>query len=307
MRIHSRALTGFDTIRRCGSIREAARRLNVSSSALNRQLLQLEAEIGMPLFERLPQGLRLTPVGEILARHVMAMLQDVQRLEGELAALKGLQTGSLEIASVAALIPSFLPNVLQRMTQLYPGVKVNVRLADSLESARLVAVGDADVGLAFLRQKNPAIRQYAVGSFALGAVIPAEHPLSARTQVSFAECARFPLVMPNRELSFHADMAALAARHKRVNVVLETGSLDLMRGLALRGLGIAFLNRFGVEKEIEQGTLRHIPLRPAAASQLGAYVRAERALPPALDAFARIVADEIALRESQENRYENRP
>lgn len=300
MRIHSRALKGFDMIRRCGSIREASRRLNVSSSALNRQLLHLENELDMPLFERLPQGLRLTSVGEMLARHVMAMLQDAQRLEGELAALKGVRTGSLEIASVAALIPSFLPNVLQRMTHDYPGVKVNVRLADSLESARLVAAGDADVGLAFLRQKNPAVRQYAVGAFALGAVMPADHPLATRPQVSFADCARFPLVMPNRELSFHADIAALAERQKRLNVVLETGSLDLMRGLALRGLGIAFLNRFGVEREIEEGTLRHIPLKPAAASQLGVYVRAERALPPALDAFARIVADEIADREAQE-------
>jgi len=178
MRIHARALTGFDMIRRCGSIREASRRLNISSSALNRQLLQLEAELGMPLFERLPQGLRLTPVGEILARHVMALLQDLQRLEGELAALKGLRTGTLDIASVAALTPSFLPNVLQRMTALYPAVSVNVRIADSVECGRLVASGDADLALAFLRQKNPAIRQYAVGSFPLGAVVPATHPLA---------------------------------------------------------------------------------------------------------------------------------
>ncbi|MGE3987315.1 LysR family transcriptional regulator [Pseudorhodoplanes sp.] len=300
MRIHARALTGFDMIRRCGSIREASRRLNISSSALNRQLLQLEAELGMPLFERLPQGLRLTPVGEILARHVMALLQDVQRLEGELAALKGLRTGTLDVASVAALTPSFLPNVLQRMTELYPAVSVNVRIADSVECARLVASGDADLALAFLRQKNPAIRQYAVGAFPLGAVMPATHPLSGRSQVTFAECARFPLVMPNRELSIYADVVALAGRQKHVTVVLETGSLDLMKGLALRGLGIGFLNRFGIEKEVGEGALRHVPLRPAISNQLGAYVRAERALPPALDAFARVAADEIALLERQE-------
>jgi len=83
-------------------------------------------------------------------------------------------------------------------------------------------------------------------------------------------------------------------------VLLETGSLDLMKGLALRGLGIAFLNRFGVEKEVSEGTLRHVPLKPAIGNQLGAYVRAERALPPALDAFARVAADEIALLERQE-------
>ena len=52
MHIHSRALKYFDMIQRCGSIREAARRLHVSSSAVNRQLLQLEGEVGSPLFER---------------------------------------------------------------------------------------------------------------------------------------------------------------------------------------------------------------------------------------------------------------
>ncbi|MGV3634599.1 MAG: LysR family transcriptional regulator [Pseudorhodoplanes sp.] len=299
MRIHSRSLRGFDMIRRCGSIREASRRLNMSSSALNRQLLQLEHELDMPLFERLPQGLRLTPVGEMLARHVMAMLQDVQRLEGELAALKGLKTGSLDIVAVAAMTPSVLPNVLQRMKALYPSVTINVRIADSIETARLVANGDSDLGLAFVRQKSPTIRQCAVGTFALGAVMPAGHPLASKTEVSFAECARFPLVMPSTELSFHSDLVALAARQKRIDVVLETGSLDLMRGLALRGLGIAFLNRFGVERELADGTLRHIPLKPAIANQLGAYVRAERALPPALDAVIRVVADEIGARESE--------
>jgi DNA-binding transcriptional LysR family regulator len=83
-------------------------------------------------------------------------------------------------------------------------------------------------------------------------------------------------------------------------VVLETASLDLMKGLALRDLGVAFLNRFGIEREVEEGTLRHVRLKPNIACSLGAYVRAERALPPALDAFARVVAEEIGRREAEE-------
>jgi len=301
MRIHARALTGFDTIRRCGSIREAARQLNISSSALNRQLLHLEEEFGMPLFERLPQGLLLTPVGEILARHVMTMLHDVQRLEGELADLKGVRSGTLVVASVAALTSAFLPKVLQRMKELYPAVKVNVRIADSVESARLVAIGDVDIALAFVRQRSEALRQFAVGCFSLGAVVPAGHPLAARGQVGFAECARYPLVLPNRELSFHPEIAAMVARYKRANVVLETGSLELMKGLALRDLGVAFLNRFSIESELDRGLLRHIRLKPNIVCHLGAYIRAERALPPALDAFIRVVAAEIECREAAEN------
>lgn len=300
MPIHSRSMSGFDMIRRCGSIREAARRLNISSSALNRQLLNLEDELGAPLFERLPQGLLLTPVGEIVARHVISTLHDMQRLEGELEALKGVRRGSLDVVSVAALTSAFLPNVLQQMKDKYPAVKVNVRIADSVESAKLVASGDADIALAFVRQKSDTLRQYAVGTFPLGAVVPAAHPLAGRSQVTFAECARYPLVLPNRELSFYPEMAGLVFRHRRANVVLETGSLELMKGLALRNLGVAFLNRFSIEREIEEGLLRHIPLKPAIVSHLGAYVRAERSLPPALDAFVRVVADAIELRESEE-------
>jgi len=53
LRIHASAMLYFDAVRRAGTIREAARRLNVASSAVNRQILKLETEIGAQLFERL--------------------------------------------------------------------------------------------------------------------------------------------------------------------------------------------------------------------------------------------------------------
>ncbi|MGV8378248.1 LysR family transcriptional regulator, partial [Pseudomonas aeruginosa] len=76
---------------------EAARRLNVASSAVNRQILKLEDEIGAPLFDRLPGGLRLTGAGEIFARHVTVVLQDMERVRSELDALQGLRTGHVEV------------------------------------------------------------------------------------------------------------------------------------------------------------------------------------------------------------------
>ncbi len=294
MTLQARSFRNFDTIRRCGSIREAARRLHISSSALNRQLLQWEDEIGSPLFERLPRGLRLTPVGEILAAHVIHVLHDAERMEGELAALQGLHRGTLELVTVAALTAAFLPEVLQAMARRFPAIEIRVRVATSEEAATLVEAGDADTALAFLPRKVPGLRQLAVGSFALGAVVPTGHPLTQRDTVTFADCTRHPLVLPSPELSFHADIAPLLGVCKRpLDVRLETASLDLMKGLAARGLGVAFLNRFGIEREIRGGELAHLPLRPAITSHLGIYVRVARTLPPALDAFARVAADEI--------------
>nr|WP_247499766.1 LysR family transcriptional regulator [Bradyrhizobium sp. 149] len=75
MRFHSPAIQYFHAVRRTGSIRAAARVLNVASSAVSRQILKLEQEVGSPLFERSARGLTLTTVGEMLARHVMNVLQ----------------------------------------------------------------------------------------------------------------------------------------------------------------------------------------------------------------------------------------
>lgn len=91
--IHARSLRYFDAIRRCGSIREAARQLHVASSAVKRQLLKLEAEVGTPLFERFASGLALTAAGEVFARHVISVMQDARRFESRgCAARAGRQT-----------------------------------------------------------------------------------------------------------------------------------------------------------------------------------------------------------------------
>ena len=74
--LHSRKLQYLDEIARSGSIRKAADRLNVSSSAINRQILALEEEFGVPLCERLPRGLRLTAAGELCIELVRDGLKD---------------------------------------------------------------------------------------------------------------------------------------------------------------------------------------------------------------------------------------
>ncbi|MFM9969314.1 MAG: LysR family transcriptional regulator [Burkholderiales bacterium] len=301
MNLHSRGLRYFDMIRRRGSIREAARHLHVSSSAVNRQLLQLEEDIGSPLFERMPSGMRLTPAGEILARHVTTVLQDGQRMVSELDALRGLRRGSVDVVAVESLTASFLPELLQTMHSRYPAVTLRVQVCGSAQAARLVALGDADVALGFVLQRNEALRQLALSRFALGAVVKKSHPLARLTNVSLADCARHPLVLPSEELSIHWELKTAMANLKRpLNVVLETGSFELMKEFAARGAAVAFTNRFGIERELRAGLLRHLPLKPAIYSGLGVYVRAGRSPTPALDAFTRLAAEAIETRQTEE-------
>ncbi|THT98249.1 LysR family transcriptional regulator [Lampropedia puyangensis] len=291
MHIHSRSIVYFDMIRRCGSIREAARRLHVSSSAVNRQLLQLEGELNAALFDRLPTGLQLTVAGEAFSRHVLTVLQDQNRLLSELELLRGVHRGAIAIAAVEGLNADILPAVLAQMRQRYPGITLRVLTCGSDEVVRALIAGDADVGIGFAIQRHDHIRQCAVRHFGLGAVVPGGHPLAPSQRVSFADCAQYPLILPTQALSIWALLQPAIQHYKgRMHVCMEVSSVELGKRLASQGVGIFFQSRIGIETEIAEGALAHIPLDAPQAtfSELGVYVRAGRSLPPAVDAFLQI-------------------
>ncbi len=303
LRIHAPAIAYFDKVRRCGSFREAARSLNVASSAVNRQILKLEEELGAPLFERLPSGLRLTPAGEVFTRHVIAVMQDTERVSSELDALQGLRSGHVEITTVEGVTVDLLPVVIERMRNLYPNVSVGVSIMGSTAIPEQIVNGQADLGLAFALLRNNELHQLVRGRFHLGAIMPPDHPLASHQHLTFASCAAYPLILAKPDLSIaHLLQPAISQSKNWGRAVVETSSVELAKKLAMRGSGIAFQTRIGIEYELQRGELVHIPVmhnRPVM-SDLGLYTRAGRSLPVAVDAFARMLVEEIASREQAE-------
>ena len=136
--MHAAVLRYFDHVAREGSIRRAAEALNVASSAVNRQILKLEQEIGTPLFERLRSGVRLTAAGEVLLQHARGTLSDYQRTRLEIAGLSGTVTGHVQIVCLESLVLRFMPQVVEeliralqdpaaRLLRVHPGVVVEDR------------------------------------------------------------------------------------------------------------------------------------------------------------------------------------
>ncbi|MCS6767021.1 MAG: LysR family transcriptional regulator [Candidatus Protistobacter heckmanni] len=299
MHIHARALKYFDAIRRCGSIREARRQLHVAASAVTRQLINLEEEVGSPLFERLPGGLRLTEVGEIFAQHVITVLQDERRLESELDMLRSVKRGEISILTIEGLTSDFIPNILEKVFQRYPGIRISVSTRGSTAVADAIIQGDYDVGIGFSIRRTDGLRQVAVSNFEIGAVLRADHPLAEKKEVSFKDCARYPLIISNHELSIRAALQPLIdAGSAAPPILIETGSIQLMKNLALRGVGVAFHTRVGMEAEVKEGTMRFIPLRTPKPvnTVLGAYIRDGRTLPPAIDMLIHLVVVEMERR-----------
>ena len=171
LRIHSSAIRYFDAVRRAKSIREAARQLNVASSAVNRQIIKLEEEIGEPLFHRLPTGLVLTPVGEALARHVITVFQDLERMGSDIEDIHGARIGHITVAVADSVASSILPHAIDQIRARAPRVTFTVVVMGSFNIPRAVIAGEVDVGVAFALRKSSELHQVSLAQFRLGAVV----------------------------------------------------------------------------------------------------------------------------------------
>src|SRR5262245_32575950 len=123
---HLRVLHYVDEVARAGSIRKAAERLNVTSSAVNRRIMDLEEELDAKLFERWPRGVRLTAVGEMFVRYVREQAADVERVKSQIEELKGLRRGVVRIACSQALALDFLPREIADFRARHPLVAFEV-------------------------------------------------------------------------------------------------------------------------------------------------------------------------------------
>ena len=125
--MHASVLRYLETVARLGSIRRAAQVLNVASSAVNRQILKLEGELGGPLFERRRDGVRLSQAGELLLRHVRGTLSDYRRTRSEIAALTGQIVGEIKLITIRPLIDRFLPGPVNELSRQHPGIRFSHR------------------------------------------------------------------------------------------------------------------------------------------------------------------------------------
>jgi len=307
MRIHAASLYYFDTICRLGSIRAAARKLNVASSAINRQILKLEEEVGAGLFERVAEGVRLTAAGEMLARHVTVVLQDLDRVRSDISELTGARRGHVTIAAAEGLFSSLLPATVAKLRDAAPGITISAKLAPSLSIPKAIVSGEVDIGIGFDVPRDLEMHQTVAARFRLGAIMSPKHPLASRTTVTLARCVDYPIILAKPDTSIERLLTpAINRLSKRVEPIVQSTSIEFMRELAERGIGIAFQTKVSLERMLAERRLVHVPLnhRGAIRSELGIFVRPRRNPSAPLKLVLSILEAELKIREKAEiNRH----
>ena len=252
----SRFLRYFVVVGRFGSIRRAAEELNVSASAIDRQILNVEADLGMPLFERLPTGLRLTAAGEVLMAAGTRWQKNLADVRAQIEDLRGLKRGHVEIAVIDALSKGHIPGVIHAIQVRFPGITVGIKVQSNDIVRRMVAAGEVDLGILLDPQSYRDLTVRAFVDVVLGLITPPNHALSRHRETRFSACAGVPVIVPSRPLAVSQQIEVLEATN---GIALDrratSDNIQMIVSLVLQGVGIGVLTSLDVATEVQRGLL----------------------------------------------------
>mgnify|MGYP003362501780 CR=1 FL=1 len=259
--LHARLLRYLDAIVQHGSMRQAGEKLHIASSAINRQVLALEAELGTPIFHRLPRRLVLTPAGEVLMQHVRRTLDDMERTRQLIDDMKGLRRGEVMIGIMNGPATTILPIVIADLHEHGSKIRLHVRILPRHEILAEVQAGTIDVGVGFDFPPAPDVDVVHAWACERGAVVMRGLDLACKWGVRFADCIGFPMIIGDAAMSIRPHLDLLGARiGVTLDPAIETNSVETMRRIAATGHALTFLTALDIVAETRSGDLVHVPL-----------------------------------------------
>lgn len=211
---------------------KAAESLFVTQSTLSHQLAELEAQLGVPLFERHGKAVRMTQAGEIFRGYARRSMEEIEAGFNALAELEGLQRGELRVGINQAFVTRLAPPILREFLGLYPGVRLHVSDLSTRQIERQLAEGLLDLGLAIVASATEDVELEPILREDLVLVVGPEHALARQAHVSFADLRGTGLVLLKRD---YATRQLIDSYFEQAGVepqvACETNTIDLMRGL----------------------------------------------------------------------------
>jgi DNA-binding transcriptional LysR family regulator len=295
----SNAIRTFLAVARLGSFRRAGEALHIAASAINRQILLLEADLGVELFERSRgrKRLLLTAAGEIYLTHARSATAQLERGREQIEALKGLQSGSVTIGVPETLTQDFLPEFLADFHRKMPRISFRVVVANSPRLIELLAADEIEIALAHNPEPNAAIHVAARVERPTRLMMHPDHPLAGRASVRLSDYAQYEVVLPSEDTSMWQYYERILSKLQvKPQVALVTSSYEMLRSAARVGLGLAIVNDYLVPKKdaASRGAV-FVPISDPLikAQELACCVRAGRRLPAAGTVFIERLRDAL--------------
>jgi DNA-binding transcriptional LysR family regulator len=287
MNITLRQLRAFVLLAETGSFTQAARAMHVTQSALSLLVRELEGGLKSRLVNRTTRSISLTEVGQEFLPTAQRVLDDLQHAVGHVDKLLAKQRGRVVVAAPLVLSGTFLPPLLARFIQRYPGVEVVLK--DSLPDEVLPRVhsGAADLGIGTFRQMQQELEQVLLFKESMMAVMPRTHALaSGKARLTWRDLQGVPvLALPRSSVFRELAEAGFAACGLQLQPAFEATYVGTLVGMVKAGLGVAIMPGYS-QALGDPATLRWRRLeRPVVEREVLMVHRRDRALSPAAQAL----------------------
>jgi len=243
MRLNHRQIEAFRAVFQTNSMTAAAALMGVTQQAISRLIRDLEAEIGLKLFDRQSRGLLATPEAVALEREVRRSFHGLDRIARAAVEIGQKRPGVLRIAASAAPSLHFLPRVISRFRAQWPGVRISLNTLPSSEVINTVALQQDDIGLADAPAGAPGVDVEALRSLAFVCALPPGHALARKRVLRPKDLRAVPLLITSGATRQHQRiMAAFETAGIVPDIVFEASNGASIRALVAEDAGVAILD-----------------------------------------------------------------
>ena len=252
-----RQLEIIRTVADSGSFTAAAKLLHVSQSAISRQVLLLEDELGEPLFLRLGRKVKLTTAGTALLALSRRVIADVRETTAAIVDQQQVLAGSLHLGGGMTVCLHVFPALLKEFRRRHPGVELKLTAGTTPQILERLRSGMLDTALLTLPLEATDLVQVPVMREELLLVMARGHKLARKRKIATADLFGHPWVLFERGSSTRRVIDAMMESngiHPRVT--METENVEILKALAAIGMGLTILPYQALAREARDGSLR---------------------------------------------------
>ena len=297
-----RRLQVFHAVAKHLSFPKAAEALFMTQPAVTFQIRQLEEHFNTRLFDRAHGRIALTPSGQVALEYAERILGMSAELDTRLKEMSGQVAGPLLIGASTTIAEFLLPQVLGEFKARYPGVVPRLFVANSEAVQDRVAERALDLGFIEGESHLPSLVTDMICEDELQVVCAPAHPLAKQKSVTpkalteHAYISREPGSGTREVIDHYLQKAGVAP--DTLQVVMELGSPEALKGLVTTGLGFAIMSRATVAKETQLGQLVQVPLAPRLIRHLAVVYPKERFHSRLVSGFVQFAKDRLAALQS---------
>ena len=247
MEVHQ--LRYFCAVAETGNFTRAAEREQVAQPSLSQQIMKLEEELAVRLFDRLGRSVRLTDMGQMFLPRARAILNEMRAAKEEVAQRQSSVSGPVSIGVIPTIAPYFMPTRIASFSRKYPEAAmtvvedVTVRLMDRLRAGLL------DLSIMALPARGHDLDCYPLRTERLFAILPKGHRLAKKRTLVMKELREEPFLLLRDDHCFRETSIEICKRARIMpQVIFESGQFSSILGMVGAGLGVSIVPEMALEQ-----------------------------------------------------------